>query len=554
MTRVTWYGLTHPHDRHPRRGWLRAAVRAVCHPTRAIATVNVSDDAVAFIKQFEGFSSHAYWDVSRWSIGHGTVSFEGEKITREVATERLKTELAGFAAGLQNRLTFQPTDTQTTALLSAAFNLGVVGIRPVIELCNDNDFQAAADLLREYDHAGGERLQALTCRRDAEAQLLETEGRPDMGYGAPRIQYERSYWLMPPDASDVEFAEVAKVAFGLRGTLGFSADDAGIGDLDDKSVVLVYPKRQPAGIKEWFAAHYPGVQMSEYPNIVPVAPRPPVSQTKALVGLHGSADGSWGNPVLPETVQLIKQGKIKAYKALSNESADTVKVLRSIDPDIFIMVRLFTKVNRENPSAAAFVEAVLEDAVKWYNSGVRHYEVHNEPNLKLADESGEGMWTVWHDGAEFATWFRQVTNALKPHMPDALFGYPGLSPGWSVNNVRYDPIRFLEESWQAVDQADFICTHCYWTTPAEMHSDDGGQWYRRVPHAGKPLMITEFSNPSHDVDKHEKGKQYVDYYASLENVHSAYSFLSTSSSGFVAETWHGSDIAHTVGQRDGSTA
>ena len=52
----------------------------------------------------------------------------------------------------------------------------------------------------------------------------------------------------------------------------------------------------------------------------------------------------------------------------------------------------------------------------------------------------------------------------------------------------------------------------------------------------------------------ELGIVYVNYYASLENVHSAYSFLSTSSSGFEAETWHGSDIAHTVGQRDGSAA
>ena len=371
--------------------------------------------------------------------------------------------------------------------------------------------------------------------------------------GQPRIQYERTYWLMPPDGTMGELMQVSTEAFETKGTIGFSADDAGIGALDTRNVILVYPKRQPAGIKEWFATHYPGVQVSEFPNISPIAPKPPVSQTKALVGLHGSADGSWGHAVLPETVQLIKQAKITAYKALSNESADTVRVLRSINPDIFIMVRLFAKVNRENPSATAFVEAV-GNAVEWYNAGVRHFEVHNEPNLKLADESGEGMWHVWNDGAEFATWFRQVVNALKPLMPDALFGYPGLSPGWSIDNVRYDPIRFLEESWQAVDQADFLCAHCYWTSRAEMHSEDGGQWYKRVPHTGKPLMITEFSNPSHVVDKHEKGKQYVEYYASLENVHSAYSFLSTSSLGFQEETWHGSDIALTVGHRDGRAA
>jgi len=515
--------------------------------------VRVSAEAVEFIKRWEGFSSTSFWDHKQWSIGYGSkASHKGEEITEEVAHKRFQAELAGFASGLSNRLTFTPTTSEATALLSAAYNLGVSGISPIIDLCNNGDFRGAAKLLLQYDHASGKRHPGLTRRRQAESELLGSGAARGL-MGLPRIQYERTYWLMPPDATDKEFANVAEAAFIHRSTIGFSADDAGIGALDARNVVLVYPKRQPAGIKEWFATHYPGVQVSEFPKLVPVAPRPPVSQTKALVGLHGSADGSWGNPVLPETVQLIKQAKITAYKGLSNESADTVKVLRAIEPDMFIMVRLFAKVNRENPSASAFVEAV-GNAVEWYNAGVRHFEVHNEPNLKLADETGEGMWHVWNDGAEFATWFRQVVNALKPLMPDALFGYPGLSPGWSIDNVRYDPIRFLEESWPALDQADFICAHCYWTTRAEMYSEDWGQWYRRVPHAGKQLMITEFSNPSHSVDKHEKGKQYVDYYASLENVHSAYSFLSTSSSGFEAETWHGSDIAHTVGQRDGSTA
>jgi GH24 family phage-related lysozyme (muramidase) len=517
--------------------------------------VRVSDDTIEFIKRWETNGPpilEAYHDIgTRWSIGYGTISHEGEAITEDVAERRFRVAVEDFADALATRITVALSPEQETALISAAYNLGVFAVQPVIALVNRGQPMEAAAALQHYVFAGGKKLEALVRRRAAEAALLEVA---PMTRGAPRVEYARTYRLVNSDANMQAWLAAAEAAYALRQTIGFSADDAGIGDLDSRRVIL--QGHHPAGMPEWFAQHYPGVDvMTDTAPAPPVAPRPPVSQTKALVGLHGSADGSWGHAVLPETVQLIKQGRIKSYKGLSNESADTVKVLRSIDPDIFIMVRLFAKVNRENPSASAFVEAVGDDAVKWYNSGaVRHFEVHNEPNLKLADETGEGMWTAWKDGAEFAMWFRQVVNALKPLMPDALFGYPGLSPGWSISEVRYDPIRFLEESWEAMDQADFICAHAYWTTPAEMYSEDGGQWYKRVPHAGKPLMVTEFSNPSHDVDKHEKGKQYVDYYASLENVHSAYSFLSTSSSGFEAETWHGSDIAHTVGQRDGSTA
>ena len=367
--------------------------------------------------------------------------------------------------------------------------------------------------------------------------------------GQPRVQYERTYYLMPPDASKQEFMDIAGEVYNQKSTVGFSADDAGIGDLDKRNAVLVYPERQPKKLTEWFSTHYNGVNIIHHPKHTPVAPELPVGLTK--VGLHGSADGSWGNPILPETIELIKEAKIEAYKGLSNESADTVKVLKDINPDMFILIRLFAKVNKDSSRPQQFLDTVAQDAVKWYDAGVRHFEVHNEPNLKI-DDSAEGMWDVWKDGAEFGTWFLEVVTQLRQMMPEAQFGYPGLSPGHYIPGVRYEPIRFFNESWVAVNEADFICAHCYWVTWDQIYSEDNGQWYKRYHSKNKPIMITEFSNPSPDVTKHAKGLQYVDYYKSLNNVHSAYSFLSTASSGFQHETWHGSDIATLVGQRDGS--
>ena len=516
--------------------------------------VDITDETINFIKSWEGFSENAYYDVSRWSVGYGTIGYEGEVVTEEEAAQRLQDVVATYASNLSKKLTFEPTPSQTTGLLSAAYNLGVGGISKIIIACNAGQFQDAGRMLRLYDHAGGKRLPALTRRREAEAKLIETRPQPQsnvvdnkMSRGAPRVQFARAYHLLDQNASIDTFTSVAREAFEDRSTVGFSYDDAGIGDLDSRTVIL---HGQHEGAEDWFAKHYPGVTVVREHNQPLVVPEPPVSRTKALVGVHGRADGSWGNPILPETQALIKEAKIEAYKGLSNESADTVKVLKDINPDMFILIRLFAKVNKQASRPQQFLNAVTKDALKWYDVGVRHFEVHNEPNLKI-DDSAEGMWDVWEDGAEFSLWFLSIVSKLRQVMPDAQFGYPGLSPGHYIPGVRYDPIRFFNESWTAVDESDFICAHCYWVTREQMYSDVSGKWYKRYHSKQKPIMITEFSNPSPDVPKHEKGLQYVEYYKSLNNVHSAYSFLSTASSGFKHETWHGSDIATLVGQRDG---
>ena len=513
------------------------------------STVEVSNETVEFVKRFEGIRLTSYWDYHQFSIGYGSISYEGETITEEQADRKLKSDLRKYATSLSDVLHITLLPEQETALLSAAYNLGVTGINRIIKVCNTGDFEAAAKLLRRYDYAGGKRLSALTRRREAEAALLERDNEVHTMRGEPRVQYERIYYLMPPDASKQEFMDIAGEVYNQKSTVGFSADDAGIGDLDKRNAVLVYPERQPKKLTEWFSTYYNGVNIIHHPKHTPVAPELPVGLTK--VGLHGSADGSWGNPILPETIELIKEAKIEAYKGLSNESANTVKILKDINPDMFILIRLFAKVNKDSSRPQQFLDTVAQDALKWYYEGVRHFEVHNEPNLKI-DDSAEGMWDVWKDGAEFGTWFLEVVTQLRQMMPEAQFGYPGLSPGHHISGVRYDPIRFFNESWVAVNEADFICAHCYWVTQDQIYSDDNGQWYKRYHSKNKPIMITEFSNPSHEVSKHAKGLQYVDYYKSLNNVHSAYSFLSTASSGFQHETWHGSDIATTVGQRDGS--
>ena len=524
--------------------------------------MRVSNETIEFIKRWETNGPpvlEAYHDIgTRWSIGYGTISHEGETITANVAERRFRVAVEGFADALARRITVALSPEEETALTSAAFNLGVSAVQPVIELVNRGQPVEAAAALRHYVFAGGEKLEALVRRRAAEAALLEVT---PMTRGAPRVEYARTYWLMPQDATMEEFMQTATAAFASRATIGFSADDAGIGDLDSKRVILVdtskyrpdkpplkkNKSRHPAGMPEWFAKHYPGVDvMTDTAPAPPVAPEPPVSVTGALWGLHGSADGAWGNPALPPVIEMVKAGRIEAYKALSNESAQTVGVLQRINPDMFFCVRLMGKVTTDHPTASEFVDQCGQDVRRWYREGVRFFEIHNEPNLQA-----EGMWSAWQDGAQFSRWWLSVRDALRGDCPDALWGYPGLSPGTGIDNVRAPAKRFMSEGHEAMRAADWIGCHCYWQTEAAMWTEDGGQYYKQVPHAGVPLLITEFSNPSpiSATSKNAKAAQYVQYMQALEGVKAAFCFIASASSGFVSETWT-QDMARIVGARE----
>lgn len=83
--------------------------------------------------------------------------------------------------------------------------------------------------------------------------------------GAPREPYERTYVLLPPDADAGWAAAVAEMAYaeeGPRFTIGGSADDAGIGDLDARRVIAVNPGQWPGPqtLGEFFVEFYPGVE------------------------------------------------------------------------------------------------------------------------------------------------------------------------------------------------------------------------------------------------------------------------------------------------------
>jgi len=79
--------------------------------------------------------------------------------------------------------------------------------------------------------------------------------------GLPREQYERVYVLLPPGiGSEWALAAAEATWEDHRYTIGGSADDAGIGDLDVRVVIAINPTLWSSDLQHFYETYYPGVQ------------------------------------------------------------------------------------------------------------------------------------------------------------------------------------------------------------------------------------------------------------------------------------------------------
>ena len=80
--------------------------------------------------------------------------------------------------------------------------------------------------------------------------------------GTPRVQYARVYQVLHEDLSDAQAVAVFRLGFSNRRTTGWSYDDAGIGDLDSRTVEIYgAPYEERAVFLAWYAEYYPGVNV-----------------------------------------------------------------------------------------------------------------------------------------------------------------------------------------------------------------------------------------------------------------------------------------------------
>ena len=168
----------------------------------------------------------------------------------------------------------------------------------------------------------GLRIRGLTLR--ATSHYLNPRPYLDPVRGSPRVQYERTYVLLPPGADKTWARAVVEATWDARRfTVGGSADDAGIGDLDVRRVVAVNPSAWGGDLQAFFEAHYPGVlyvpiaaedpealqvalaQLPPVPDLPPPAPSPRglprVQYERTYVLLPPGADKTWARAVVEAT-------------------------------------------------------------------------------------------------------------------------------------------------------------------------------------------------------------------------------------------------------------
>ena len=144
--------------------------------------MKLNKEASDLIKSFEGCKLKAYQcSAKKWTIGYGNTFFEdgtpvvaGNAITQEKADQLFEIIASEFAAKVAKLVTSNVTDNQFGALVSFAYNCGVVNLQKSTLLkkvnANHNDPSIRSEFLK-WNKAGGKVLAGLTRRREAESNL-----------------------------------------------------------------------------------------------------------------------------------------------------------------------------------------------------------------------------------------------------------------------------------------------------------------------------------------------------------------------------------------------
>ena len=142
--------------------------------------MQISDLGIDFIKQWEGCSLTAYQDVAGvWTIGVGhTGGVEpGDSITEEEAEALLLEDLAWVEECIHDTVNVPLHQPHYDALCSFIFNIGGSAFAgsTMLELLNEYLYWDASLQFDRWVNAGGEQVQGLVNRRNAEQLIFQGE-------------------------------------------------------------------------------------------------------------------------------------------------------------------------------------------------------------------------------------------------------------------------------------------------------------------------------------------------------------------------------------------
>ena len=142
--------------------------------------LKTSQEGISLIKSFEGCELTAYRcsaDVPTIGYGHTAGVSDGDTCTQEEAETMLADDLVEFEDYVKNYVESELQQNEFDALVAWTYNLGPANLKEstMLKELNSVNFEEVPRQMKRWNRAGGEVLDGLIRRREAESLLFKGE-------------------------------------------------------------------------------------------------------------------------------------------------------------------------------------------------------------------------------------------------------------------------------------------------------------------------------------------------------------------------------------------
>ena len=142
--------------------------------------LKTSQEGISLIKSFEGCELTAYRcsaDVPTIGYGHTAGVSDGDTCTQEEAETMLTADLVEFEDYVKNYVESELQQNEFDALVAWTYNLGPANLKEstMLKELNSGNFEEVPRQMKRRKRAGGEVLDGLIRRREAESLLFKGE-------------------------------------------------------------------------------------------------------------------------------------------------------------------------------------------------------------------------------------------------------------------------------------------------------------------------------------------------------------------------------------------
>ena len=142
--------------------------------------MKISAEGKALIKKFEGCKLDSYRcsaNVATIGYGHTKGVSDGDSCTKDEADQMLAEDLEEFEGYVDKLVAVDLEQNQFDALVAWTFNLGPTNLKSstMLKELNAGNYAKVPSEMKRWNKAGGDTLEGLIRRREAEGLLWENK-------------------------------------------------------------------------------------------------------------------------------------------------------------------------------------------------------------------------------------------------------------------------------------------------------------------------------------------------------------------------------------------